>query len=101
MIYFNSGPRPPIHRPSCCFVFGSVATCTPFMTAVNLYNFYVWLDPDAPTPEHPKYREWRHWLVMNIPGNDISRGETCVSYVGAAPPKGSKPHRYVILGEFQ
>lgn len=35
---------------------------------------------------------------MNIPGNDISSGETCVSYVGAAPPKGSTPHRYVILG---
>lgn len=55
-------------------------------------------DPDAPTPENPKKREWRHWLVMNIPGNDISSGETCVSYIGAAPPKGSNPHRYVILG---
>ena len=36
---------------------------------------------------------------MNVPGTDVSRGETCVSYVGAAPPKGSDPHRYVILGE--
>ena len=67
--------------------------------ATDYKQTYYYPDPDAPTPQNPKFREWRHWLVMNIPGSDIADGETCVSYVGAAPPKGSKPHRYVILGE--
>lgn len=34
-------------------------------------------DPDAPNRVNPKFREWHHWLVGNIPGNDISKG-TCI-----------------------
>jgi phosphatidylethanolamine-binding protein (PEBP) family uncharacterized protein len=26
------------------------------------------VDPDAPSRQDPKFREWRHWLVTNIPG---------------------------------
>ncbi|CAH1128979.1 unnamed protein product [Ceutorhynchus assimilis] len=54
-------------------------------------------DPDAPSRSNPKFREWHHWLVGNIPGNDISKGEILTGYVGAGPPKGSGLHRYVIL----
>lgn len=63
-------------------------------------------DPDAPSREtHVKtleinrenvkneffdllqeYREWHHWLVGNIPGNDISKGEVLSEYVGSGPP---------------
>ena len=25
-------------------------------------------DPDAPSRQEPKFREWHHWLVVNIPG---------------------------------
>lgn len=32
-------------------------------------------DPDDPTRTAPKTREWLHWLVVNIPGNDIDKGE--------------------------
>ena len=56
-------------------------------------------DPDAPSRKEPKYREWRHWVVVNIPGGDVSKGEVCAEYVGAGPPKGTGLHRYVILGE--
>lgn len=42
-------------------------------------------------------REWHHWLVVNIPGNDIARGETLSEYVGSGPPKGTGLHRYVLL----
>lgn len=44
-------------------------------------------DPDAPSRQEPKFREWHHWLVVNIPGNDISKGETLSEYVGSGPPK--------------
>ena len=26
------------------------------------------LDPDAPSPHDPKFRNWLHWMVINIPG---------------------------------
>ncbi|KAH9388565.1 Phosphatidylethanolamine-binding protein 1 [Tyrophagus putrescentiae] len=54
-------------------------------------------DPDAPSRQQPKYREWHHWLVVNIPGNDISKGDTLSEYIGAGPPKGTGLHRYVFL----
>lgn len=31
--------------------------------------------------------EVKHWLVMNIPGNDIGKGDTAIEYIGAMPPK--------------
>lgn len=54
-------------------------------------------DPDAPSRQTPKYREWHHWLVVNIPGTDISKGEVLSEYVGSGPPKGTGLHRYVFV----
>ncbi|PSN30334.1 OV-16 antigen [Blattella germanica] len=54
-------------------------------------------DPDAPSRKDPKFREWHHWLVGNIPGNKVSEGETLSEYVGSGPPKGTGLHRYVFL----
>ncbi|XP_030371501.1 protein D2 [Scaptodrosophila lebanonensis] len=54
-------------------------------------------DPDAPSRKQPKFREWHHWLVVNIPGNDIASGEVLSAYVGSGPPQGSGLHRYVFL----
>lgn len=61
--------------------------------------FYTLLmtDPDAPSRHNPKFREWHHWLVVNIPGCDISKGEVKLEYVGSGPPKGTKLHRYIFL----
>jgi hypothetical protein len=39
-------------------------------------------DPDAPSPDAPKYRFWLHWLVINIPGVDVHRGEVVTPYMG-------------------
>lgn len=56
-------------------------------------------DPDALSRADPKYREWRHWLVMNIPGCAVSKGDEVAVYVGSGPPEGTGLHRYVFLGE--
>lgn len=34
-------------------------------------------------------REFRHWLVGNIPGDKVDQGETLTEYVGSGPPKDS------------
>ncbi|CDW60800.1 OV 16 antigen [Trichuris trichiura] len=54
-------------------------------------------DPDAPSRSSPRFREWHHWLVVNIPGNKVAQGETLSEYIGAGPPKGTGLHRYVFL----
>ncbi|XP_039955573.1 protein D2-like [Bactrocera tryoni] len=62
-------------------------------------SFYtlIMTDPDAPSRNAPKFREFKHWLVGNIPNNDISKGEVLSAYVGSGPPKDSGLHRYVFL----
>jgi len=40
------------------------------------------VDPDAPSPDAPKFRYWLHWLVTNIPGVDVKRGNVVVDYMG-------------------
>ncbi|XP_055849017.1 protein D1-like [Episyrphus balteatus] len=50
-------------------------------------------DPDA----SEQFREVRHWLVVNIPGNKVSEGQSVVDYVGSGPPLGSGKHRYIFL----
>ncbi|XP_073969147.1 protein D2-like [Rhodnius prolixus] len=54
-------------------------------------------DPDAPSRKDPKFREWHHWLVVNIPGSDVSKGEVLSEFISSAPPKGTGLHRYVLL----
>merc|ERR1712212_1144225 len=54
-------------------------------------------DPDAPSRESPKFREWHHWLVGNIPGCNVEKGETLSQYVGSGPPPSTGLHRYVYL----
>lgn len=45
-------------------------------------------DPDAPSRANPTKREWHHWLVVNIPGDNVSEGQVLSGYVGSGPPKG-------------
>ncbi|XP_041972209.1 protein D2-like isoform X2 [Aricia agestis] len=54
-------------------------------------------DPDAPSRAEPKFREWHHWLVGNVPGTNVGAGETLSAYVGSGPPPGTGLHRYVFL----
>ncbi|KAJ8713089.1 hypothetical protein PYW08_008393 [Mythimna loreyi] len=61
------------------------------------YYTLVMTDPDAPSRAKPTSREWLHWMVVNIPGHDLTAGETIAQYVGAGPGKDSGLHRYVFL----
>lgn len=63
----------------------------------NAFYALVMTDPDAPSRREPKFREWHHWLVGNIPGDNVSKGEVLTEYVGAGPPKNTGLHRYVLL----
>ncbi|XP_058837340.1 protein D3-like [Topomyia yanbarensis] len=65
----------------------------------NDRSFYtlIMTDPDAPSRDDPRHREFVHWIVGNIQGNDMDRAETLVDYIGAAPSKGTGLHRYVFL----
>uniref|UniRef100_A0A803VGN0 Phosphatidylethanolamine-binding protein 1 n=1 Tax=Ficedula albicollis TaxID=59894 RepID=A0A803VGN0_FICAL len=62
----------------------------------KLYTL-VLTDPDAPSRKDPKFREWHHFLVTNMKGNNVSSGTVMSDYVGSGPPKGTGLHRYVWL----
>lgn len=63
----------------------------------NDYYTLIMTDPDAPSRAEPKVREFKHWVVVNIPGNDVASGEALAEYVGSGPPKDTGLHRYVFL----
>ncbi|WP_431952731.1 YbhB/YbcL family Raf kinase inhibitor-like protein [Nocardia lijiangensis] len=54
-------------------------------------------DPDAPSRSTSRGLCWLHWAVGNISGLDFARGVEIVPYAGPTPPKGSGPHRYVLV----
>ncbi|SAM03475.1 hypothetical protein [Absidia glauca] len=59
------------------------------------------IDPDAPTIADPKWGPWRHWIVVNIPGerqsSNSAQSTQLTSYVGPAPPPKTGDHRYIFL----
>ncbi|KAL2134830.1 hypothetical protein VTI74DRAFT_10726 [Chaetomium olivicolor] len=67
------------------------------------------VDPDAPTPDDPKFAYWRHWVVINIAfpfdsseSESKSRcatmsGKTLTQYLAPGPKDESGPHRYLFL----
>ena len=63
----------------------------------NTYYTLLMTDPDAPSRDNPFMSEVRHWLIVNIPENDIGKGETIAEYIGSGPPKGTGLHRYIFL----
>jgi len=61
------------------------------------------IDPDAPTPDDPKFSYWRHWIVTNIASADldasdiVKSGKTLTQYLAPGPKDESGPHRYLFL----
>lgn len=62
-------------------------------------SFYTLLmvDPDAPSRRINFLKEFNHWLVVNIKGNDLTNGTTVITYLGSMPPILSGIHRYTFL----
>ncbi|CAG8501380.1 5472_t:CDS:2 [Racocetra fulgida] len=55
------------------------------------------VDPDAPSRENPTLREWRHWIVGNIPSDgNLSEATHLDDYYAPSPPSGTGEHRYVL-----
>ncbi|XP_032526487.2 protein D3-like [Danaus plexippus] len=57
----------------------------------------VFTDPDNYDGPELVYREWHHWLVVNIPGSDVAQGDVLSGYIGSGPPEGTGIHRYVYI----
>ncbi|KAL5357747.1 phosphatidylethanolamine-binding protein [Aspergillus floccosus] len=59
------------------------------------------IDPDAPTPDDPKFAYWRHWVVSGLrpaDAGDVTATATVLTeYLGPGPKDESKPHRYLYL----
>ena len=61
------------------------------------------IDPDAPTPDDPKFAYWRHWVVTGIPtpsgpeASAVEAGRTLTAYLAPGPKDESGPHRYLFL----
>lgn len=62
----------------------------------NSYYTLCMTDPDNRHRDEP-YSEWHHWLVGNIPGSDVAKGEVLSAYIGSGPPQGTGIHRYVFM----
>ncbi|KAF7586719.1 hypothetical protein BBP40_008398 [Aspergillus hancockii] len=56
-------------------------------------------DPDAPTPDDPKFAYWRHWVVSGLQpsGSAVASAQTLTEYLGPGPKDNSRPHRYLFL----
>lgn len=64
----------------------------------RLYSL-VLVDLDAPSATDPTAAEWRHWVVINVPGGEYvsaDTGDQITPYAGPSPPAKSGTHRYIF-----
>jgi phosphatidylethanolamine-binding protein (PEBP) family uncharacterized protein len=66
----------------------------------SCYTNLISTDPDAPSRVNPVRREFRHWLVVNIPGDRLDEGQTLTEYVGSGPPKDTGNIQHLLLVYF-
>ncbi|KAI0458311.1 phosphatidylethanolamine-binding protein [Xylaria acuta] len=63
------------------------------------YSFIL-TDPDAPTPDEPKFAFWRHWVLSGLRPKSVDGAAApsqLTAYLGPGPKDDSKPHRYLFL----
>ena len=66
------------------------------MTILQIY-FLIFLDPDTPSYSSSFDKEYIHILIVNIPGSNISAGNSIVRYIAPNPQPGSGYHRFMFL----
>ncbi|KAK7934158.1 hypothetical protein WMY93_005054 [Mugilogobius chulae] len=69
-------------------------------TTKKLYVL-VMVDPDAKSRTNPEFAYWRHWLVADIQGTSLAKGQiggtTLTDYRPPTPPSKSGFHRYQFM----
>ncbi|XP_063368788.1 protein D2-like [Cydia amplana] len=65
--------------------------------SADKYYTVAMTDPDVLSRKVPTLGEFRHWLVGNVPGDNVTTGQTLAAYIGAKPLPGTGLHRYVFL----
>ena len=70
-----------------------------FKGQAGKYYTLCMVDLDEPSPNNPSSSEWRHWLVINVPGSDFAKvdsytGDHISDYRYPDPVTGK--HRYVF-----
>ena len=68
-----------------------------FNAESDKYYTLICVDPDAPNRKMHLFRNWLHYIVVNIPGDNIEQGNVICKYSGPEPPKNSGLHRYIFL----
>uniref|UniRef100_A0A0N5AG78 Phosphatidylethanolamine-binding protein n=1 Tax=Syphacia muris TaxID=451379 RepID=A0A0N5AG78_9BILA len=61
------------------------------------YYTLMMIDPDVPSRANPDYRQELHWLIVNIPAEDVAAGEVIAPYKPASPLPKTGLHRYIFL----
>eukprot|EP01084_Bolivina_argentea_P307081 530710_1 len=65
--------------------------------AIDKYYTLIMVDPDPPSRKYPIMAQIVHWMVINIPLNELNKGVTIASYRGPGPPPFTGFHRYIFL----
>ncbi|XP_040898392.1 phosphatidylethanolamine-binding protein 4 [Toxotes jaculatrix] len=74
-----------------------------YFTRADKKKMYVlvMVDPDAPRRNSPTSAYWRHWLVVDIQGTALKKGQikgtTLTDYYPPSPPQKTGFHRYQFL----
>lgn len=85
------------YKTWCCDIVSNKYLLSHNQSSDICYSYLISTDPDAPSRANPERREFRHWLVGNIPGDKLDQGETLTEYVGSGPPKDTgKVEHYIV-----
>lgn len=53
--------------------------------------------PDVPTRANSKDKQWLQWLVVNIPGFNITKGDTIAEYAIVGPYLNRTSGKFYII----